>query len=224
MDCSPLGSSVHGIVWARILEWVAMSSSRGSSRPRDWTHILCVSCIVRRVIYRQHHLGSPWGIPQVRGKALAKRLGSRGTVQSCTRRMNCAPEAQVYSLHESQGPGQWRLLKTLGPLSDAYQSPGPQQLTCAVPLHTLGPAIPPSSCRHLQFIHVDHHYLLLELFSLSAASGQYRSFGTLSNCGVRRFTQSPPSWHIVSSKHQGRHLWASAWAQWVEYRVFQEDK
>ena len=98
---------------------------------------------------------------------------------------------QIYSLHESQGPGQRRLMKTLGPLSDAYQSPGPQQLTCAVPLHTLGPAIPPSSCRHLQFIHVDHHYLLLELFSLSAASGQYRSFGTLSNCGVRRFTQSP---------------------------------
>ena len=30
---------------ARILEWVAMSSSRGSSRPRDWTHISCVSCI-----------------------------------------------------------------------------------------------------------------------------------------------------------------------------------
>ena len=36
MDCSPPGSSVHGIVWARILEWAAMSSSRGSSRPRDW--------------------------------------------------------------------------------------------------------------------------------------------------------------------------------------------
>ena len=33
-DCSPPGSSVHGILQARILEWVAMSSSRGSSRPR----------------------------------------------------------------------------------------------------------------------------------------------------------------------------------------------
>ena len=35
MDCSPPGSSVHGISQARILEWVAISFSRGSSRPRD---------------------------------------------------------------------------------------------------------------------------------------------------------------------------------------------
>ena len=35
MDCSPLGSSVHGILQARMLEWVAISSFRGSSRPRD---------------------------------------------------------------------------------------------------------------------------------------------------------------------------------------------
>ena len=33
-DCSPPGSSVHGILQARILEWAAMPSSRGSSRPR----------------------------------------------------------------------------------------------------------------------------------------------------------------------------------------------
>ena len=39
MDCSPPGSSVHGILWARILEWVAMPSSRGSSQPRDWTWV-----------------------------------------------------------------------------------------------------------------------------------------------------------------------------------------
>ena len=37
MDCSPPGSSVHGISQARILEWVAISFSRGSSRPRDRT-------------------------------------------------------------------------------------------------------------------------------------------------------------------------------------------
>jgi len=41
MDCSPPGSSVHGILQTRILEWVAISSSRGSSWPRDRT---CVSC------------------------------------------------------------------------------------------------------------------------------------------------------------------------------------
>ena len=39
MDCSPPGSSVHGIFQARILEWVDISISRGSSRHRDQTHI-----------------------------------------------------------------------------------------------------------------------------------------------------------------------------------------
>ena len=38
-DCSPPGSSVHGILQARILEWVAMSSSRESSQPRNWTQV-----------------------------------------------------------------------------------------------------------------------------------------------------------------------------------------
>ena len=41
------GSSVHGIFQARILEWVVISSSRGSSRPRDWTLVSWVSCIGR---------------------------------------------------------------------------------------------------------------------------------------------------------------------------------
>ena len=44
MDCSR-GSSVHGIFQARVLEWVAISFSRGSSSPRDWTQ---VSCLVGR--------------------------------------------------------------------------------------------------------------------------------------------------------------------------------
>ena len=48
MDCSPPGSSVHGIPQARILEWVAVPSSRGSSVPRDQTHVSCSSCIVGR--------------------------------------------------------------------------------------------------------------------------------------------------------------------------------
>ena len=44
-DCSPQGPSVHGILQARTLEWVAMPSSRGSSRCRDRTHVSCRSCI-----------------------------------------------------------------------------------------------------------------------------------------------------------------------------------
>ena len=45
MDCSLPGSSVHGILWARILEWVPMPSSRESSPPRDRTHIFYIFCI-----------------------------------------------------------------------------------------------------------------------------------------------------------------------------------
>ena len=47
MNCSPLGSSVHWISQARILEWVAISSSRGPSHPRDGTR---VSCIGRQIL------------------------------------------------------------------------------------------------------------------------------------------------------------------------------
>ena len=43
VDCNPPGSSVHGILQARILEWVAMPSSRGSSRPRDRTQVSCIA-------------------------------------------------------------------------------------------------------------------------------------------------------------------------------------
>ena len=42
MDCSPPGSSVLGISHARILEWVAISFSRGSFQPRDWTRVSCI--------------------------------------------------------------------------------------------------------------------------------------------------------------------------------------
>ena len=55
MDCSPLGSCVPGIIPARILELVAISSSRGSSQPRNPTH---VSCIGRQILYQLSHLGS----------------------------------------------------------------------------------------------------------------------------------------------------------------------
>ena len=44
VDCSTLGSSVHGISQARILEWIAISFSRGSCQPRDQSHISCISC------------------------------------------------------------------------------------------------------------------------------------------------------------------------------------
>ena len=43
MDYSPPGSSVHGILQARILEWVTITFSRGSSQPRDQTWVSCIA-------------------------------------------------------------------------------------------------------------------------------------------------------------------------------------
>ena len=67
MDCSPPGSSVHGIFQARTLGWVAISYPRGSSWPRDWTHN---SCTGRRVLY---HCAT-WEAP---GKPLEGFKGSQ---------------------------------------------------------------------------------------------------------------------------------------------------
>ena len=59
MGWSPPGSSVQGILQARIMEWVAIPSSRGSSPPRDPICISCVSCIGRWIFLPLPHLESP---------------------------------------------------------------------------------------------------------------------------------------------------------------------
>ena len=58
-DGSPPGLSIHGILQARILEWVAISSSRGCFLSRNRTHVSRVSCTGRQVLCHWHHLGSP---------------------------------------------------------------------------------------------------------------------------------------------------------------------
>ena len=59
MDCSPPDPSVHRILQAIILEWVAMPSSRGSSRARDQTLVSGILYIGRRTLYQLSYLGSP---------------------------------------------------------------------------------------------------------------------------------------------------------------------
>ena len=56
MDCSLPGSSVHGIFQAKVLVWVAISSSKGSSWSRDGTHVFCISCTGRPILYHC----APW--------------------------------------------------------------------------------------------------------------------------------------------------------------------
>ena len=59
MDRGAWQATVHEILQARMLEWVAISFSRGSSWPRDWTHVSCVSCIGRWILYPLSHQRSP---------------------------------------------------------------------------------------------------------------------------------------------------------------------
>ena len=56
LDCSPPGSSIHGISQASILESVAIPFSWGSSQPRDWTRVFCIG---RQIFYGLGHQGSP---------------------------------------------------------------------------------------------------------------------------------------------------------------------
>ena len=61
MDYSPPGSSVHGIFQARIVEGVAISSSKGSSKPRDQISVSRVSCSGRRILYHRATWKASWG-------------------------------------------------------------------------------------------------------------------------------------------------------------------
>ena len=64
--CIITSTSVHGIFQTRILEWVAISFSSGSSQPRDWTYISCVFFTGRWVLYQLSH----WRIPVIVSRLL----------------------------------------------------------------------------------------------------------------------------------------------------------
>ena len=112
VDCNPPGSSVHRIFQTRILEWVAISSSRGSSWPRDqnWA-----SCFGRRILYRLSQGGTVevgslnTGPP---GKSLAW-LGLIGlqVVVMC-RGLRTSDEAQSPHLAHQNQKGQSTCLRT----------------------------------------------------------------------------------------------------------------
>ena len=68
MDCNPPGSSVRGIFQARILEWVSISSSRGSAQPRKQTCVSCVSCMARGLFTSAPPGKPPWEQIQVSSK------------------------------------------------------------------------------------------------------------------------------------------------------------
>ena len=115
-DCSPPGSSVHGILQARILEWVAISFSRGSSRPRDGTS---VSCLDRQILYQLRHLGSSYlsGIKRLGMSALPswESKTSQGG-------RSCSTQHKSQNEGRSRAPGSEKLGGHRGPTG---QSQGP---------------------------------------------------------------------------------------------------
>ena len=105
MDCSPLGSSVHGILQARLLEWVAMPSSRGSSWPRDQTW---VSHIAGRFF-------TVWAtkVPSTYGLEGHKRSGHGKMVQNFKCTQEFTKEWALPDLHPSRSvplPGSFRII------------------------------------------------------------------------------------------------------------------
>ena len=91
MDYSPPGSSVHGILQARILEWVAMPSSRGSFPPRDGTQIYHIAGIFFTVWATRKAFLRPTSyhyLTGVRASTCELRGGGWGT-QSMVTRLSC---------------------------------------------------------------------------------------------------------------------------------------
>ena len=74
MDYSLPGSSAHHIFQARILKWSAISYSGGSFRPRDQTHVSCISCTGRWILNLQRHLASPYyNIGRLKRESMKKK-------------------------------------------------------------------------------------------------------------------------------------------------------
>ena len=83
MDWSPPGSSVHGILQARTLEWAAIPFPRGSSQPGDWTWLLhCLCLVIIKMFGSSHSVRPPKGVAQVITSSCVARSVLWGTQAS----------------------------------------------------------------------------------------------------------------------------------------------
>ena len=120
MDCNPPDSSVHGIFQARILDWVAISYSRGYSQPRDQTYISRVSCIGRWILYHPGSLKVSLSSVQLLSCTTKNTLPSKTLLQIWWRNQKLSRQAKVkrIQLHHrkillSEWAGSWPLAGTL---------------------------------------------------------------------------------------------------------------
>ena len=95
MDCSLPGSSLYGTLQARILDWVAVSSSRGSSWLGNWTRVSCSSCITG-----EFFTAEPPGKP-ITSKYISLNAATKFTLQKCIPRLSftfACPQPTVHAL------------------------------------------------------------------------------------------------------------------------------
>ena len=117
VDCSPSGSSIHGILQARILEWVSISFSRGSSRPKDQTQ---VSYIAGRPLSYQSSRGNSGEevlVKMILAKKNSRKIKRYKKAQQALRRLICLKQS---FLHPCLQKPIVRLSANLLPLSIFY--------------------------------------------------------------------------------------------------------
>ena len=115
MDCSPPGSFVHEILQARILKWVAIPFSRGSSQPKDWTQIFCIA--------RKYFTAEPPGKPII-DEVLQKKWAERSISDTWVNalRASAGREWEQRGWAGEGGEGQW---SCPGASDDSTVSSGP---------------------------------------------------------------------------------------------------
>ena len=90
VDCSPPGSSVHGISRARILEWIAISFSRGPSQPRDWSRLTSIMA--------PHSSILAWKIPWLEEPGVLQFMGWQRVGHDWATSLTHSPTLQADSL------------------------------------------------------------------------------------------------------------------------------
>ena len=130
MDCSPPGSSVHGILQARILEYFAMPSSWGSSLPCDWTPVHVTLKDPSSIITQQQYSLTPEAHKRL--KPIIDRL-LQASILIPTHSPHNGPILAV-----RKGPSSWRLVQDLRKVNEAITStfpvvPNPYTLLSTLP-------------------------------------------------------------------------------------------
>ena len=160
--CSPPGSSVHEILQAKILEWVAISSSKGSFRPRDWTRVSCIACRFFTVWATRE---APWIL--------------YGFIQFVVlKEENCFMEMGIVSVLSFSRHFFWKIHIMLAPrLAKFLRS---CQLSCAPTLIPKGQKLAPPHSTLYRLCHKDTHAQLQASTTVQKGTGSFRNMNLTS--------------------------------------------